>query len=89
MNAREQIEQLKARMQRSIVGQEAVVERLIIGLLANGNLLVEGLHGVAYVHQKDHAAQALAVLQVVLQLLRPGLLDRLREPDRGDSVPSR
>jgi MoxR-like ATPase len=56
MNAREQIEQLKARMQSSIVGQEAVVERLIIGLLANGNLLVEGLPGLA----KTRAIKALA-----------------------------
>ena len=47
MSAREQIEQLKTGMQKAIVGQEAVVERLIIGLLANGNLLVEGLPGLA------------------------------------------
>jgi hypothetical protein len=42
----EQIQTLKERMQRSIIGQEAVVGRLIIGLLANGNLLVEGLQGL-------------------------------------------
>lgn len=34
-------------MGASIIGQEAVVERLIIGLLENGNLLVEGLPGLA------------------------------------------
>jgi MoxR-like ATPase len=43
-------------MQQSIIGQEAVVERLIIGLLANGNLLVEGLPGLA----KTRAIKALA-----------------------------
>ena len=43
-------------MQASIVGQETVVERLIIGLLANGNLLVEGLPGLA----KTRAIKALA-----------------------------
>ena len=52
----EQIQDLKGRMQQSIIGQEAVVERLIIGLLANGNLLVEGLPGLA----KTRAIKALA-----------------------------
>jgi MoxR-like ATPase len=56
MSAREEIATLKERMQRSIIGQEAVVERLIIGLLANGNLLVEGLPGLA----KTRAIKALA-----------------------------
>ena len=51
-----QIQLLKERMQQSIIGQEAVVERLIIGLLANGNLLVEGLPGLA----KTRAIKALA-----------------------------
>ena len=54
--AREQIEALQQRMQESIIGQEAVVERIIIGLLANGNLLVEGLPGLA----KTRAIKALA-----------------------------
>jgi MoxR-like ATPase len=34
-------------MGRSIIGQEQMIERLLIGLLANGNLLVEGLPGLA------------------------------------------
>jgi hypothetical protein len=42
MSARDQILDLKQRMARSIIGQEAIIERLLIGLLANGNLLVEG-----------------------------------------------
>jgi len=54
--AYEQVQALKARMQDSIIGQETVVERLIIGLLANGNLLVEGLPGLA----KTRAIKALA-----------------------------
>ncbi|SDF43685.1 AAA family ATPase [Terriglobus roseus] len=32
---------------RTVLGQEAMIERLLIGLLANGNLLVEGLPGLA------------------------------------------
>ena len=43
-------------MGRSIVGQQDVVERLVIGILANGNLLVEGLPGLA----KTRAIKALA-----------------------------
>ena len=47
---------LRERMQRAIIGQERVVERLIIGLLADGHLLVEGLPGLA----KTRAIKALA-----------------------------
>ena len=43
-------------MSRSIIGQEQVVERLLVGLLANGNLLVEGLPGLA----KTRAIKALS-----------------------------
>ncbi len=56
MNAYQQIAELKKRMGESIIGQQVVVERLIIGLLANGNLLVEGLPGLA----KTRAIKALA-----------------------------
>ena len=45
MVTRDTILDLKARMGRSIIGQEHIVERILIGLLANGNLLVEGLPG--------------------------------------------
>jgi MoxR-like ATPase len=51
-----QIQALRERMQQSIIGQQTVVERIIIGLLANGNLLVEGLPGLA----KTRAIKALA-----------------------------
>ncbi|GJL68578.1 MAG: hypothetical protein NPIRA06_12130 [Nitrospirales bacterium] len=56
MIARDFILELKSRMSRSIFGQEHVVERLLIGLLANGNLLVEGLPGLA----KTRAVKSLA-----------------------------
>ena len=56
MSAREAILDLEARMARSIIGQEHVVSRLIIGLLANGNLLLEGLPGLA----KTRAVKSLA-----------------------------
>jgi MoxR-like ATPase len=54
--ARAEIETLIARMGEAIIGQKDVIERLVIGLLANGNLLVEGLPGLA----KTRAIKALA-----------------------------
>jgi len=56
MSAHDQILELKARMAQSIIGQEDVIERLVIGLLANGNLLLEGLPGLA----KTRAVKSLA-----------------------------
>ncbi|MBP2312641.1 AAA family ATPase [Azospirillum soli] len=47
MAARESILELQRRVNRSIIGQERVVERLVIALLADGNVLMEGLPGLA------------------------------------------
>ncbi|WP_371747195.1 AAA family ATPase [Acuticoccus sp. I52.16.1] len=55
-DTRAAIEALRGRMGEAIVGQREVIERLLIGLLANGNLLVEGLPGLA----KTRAIKALA-----------------------------
>ena len=56
MTPLEAIEQLRARMNQDIIGQERVVERLLIALLANGNILVEGLPGLA----KTRAVKSMA-----------------------------
>lgn len=56
MNALNQINELKSRMAESIIGQTEVIDRLIIGVLANGNLLIEGLPGLA----KTRAVKAMA-----------------------------
>ena len=56
MNAHESILELKERMGQSIIGQEQVVERLLLTLLCNGNLLLEGLPGLA----KTRAVKSLA-----------------------------
>lgn len=47
MSTHEQVLELKTLMSRDIIGQEAVVERLLLALLANGNVLMEGLPGLA------------------------------------------
>jgi len=56
MSAHQQMMDLKKRMEASIIGQEQVVERLLLTLLCNGNVLVEGLPGLA----KTRAVKALA-----------------------------
>jgi MoxR-like ATPase len=47
MSARDQILELKQRINASVIGQEAVVDLLLIALLADGHLLMEGLPGLA------------------------------------------
>jgi len=56
MSTRDTILKLKGRMAQTIIGQEQVVERLILTLLCNGNVLVEGLPGLA----KTRAVKCLA-----------------------------
>jgi MoxR-like ATPase len=56
MTAHDDIIALGKRIGQSIIGQEAMVERLLLGLLANGHLLVEGLPGLA----KTRAIKSLA-----------------------------
>ncbi len=41
------IDGLRQRLQQSIIGQETLVDRLLIALLCNGHLLVEGAPGLA------------------------------------------
>ncbi len=47
MSTNNAISDLKKRMAESIIGQEKVIERLILALLSNGNVLMEGLPGLA------------------------------------------
>lgn len=56
MRPHESILALRDRMSRSIIGQERVIERILVGLLGNGHLLVEGLPGLA----KTRAVKSLA-----------------------------
>ena len=41
------LEQLKGAIGEVIVGQEYMIERLLVGLLANGHVLLEGAPGLA------------------------------------------
>lgn len=55
-NTRESILELKQRIERSIIGQPEMVERLLLCMLCDGNILVEGLPGLA----KTRAVKSLA-----------------------------
>ena len=41
------VQELKAELSRVIVGQEEMLERILVGLLADGHLLLEGVPGLA------------------------------------------
>ncbi len=58
MSAHQAIDKLRARLTTRVLGQADLVERLLIALLADGHLLVEGPPGVA----KTRAIKALAEL---------------------------
>lgn len=56
MTPRESIQELQRRVGESIIGQQAVIERLLLALLCGGNVLLEGLPGLA----KTRAVKSLA-----------------------------
>ncbi|WP_033956128.1 AAA family ATPase [Psychroserpens jangbogonensis] len=56
MSPFESITVLKEQMSKSIIGQEQLIDRIILVLLADGNMLLEGLPGLA----KTRAINALA-----------------------------
>ncbi len=58
MSCRASFLELKEGLSCSVIGQDHVVEHLLIGLLANGNILMEGLPGTA----KTRAIKTLASL---------------------------
>jgi len=41
------VESLKSEIHNAIIGQEPLIDRLLVGLLANGHILVEGVPGLA------------------------------------------
>ncbi|MCB1069123.1 MAG: MoxR family ATPase [Verrucomicrobia bacterium] len=55
------VEDLRREMGKVIVGQQALVDRMMIGLLTNGHLLLEGVPGLAKTLSIRTLASALAV----------------------------
>ena len=70
-HCRDQILKLIEEMNSSVIGQEKVVERLVIALIANGNVLLEGLPGLA----KTRAVKSMA------KILKAGLARIQFTPD--------
>lgn len=60
MTALHSIQELQSRMGLSIIGQKPVIDSLVLGLLANGNLLLEGLPGLAKTRAVKSMAKNLA-----------------------------
>ena len=57
----EKITQLKAEIAKAVIGQEAMVEGLLIGLLSNGHILIEGVPGLAKTTTVKALSQALGL----------------------------
>ena len=55
----EAVNTLQQEMQRSVIGQDYVVERLVLALLSNGNVLLEGLPGLAKTRSVKSMAKVL------------------------------
>ena len=79
---RDAILDLQARINQDIIGQERVVERLVIALLANGNVLLEGLPGLAKTRAIKSLSQEPRIgLQPHPVHARPAALGRDRRRD--------
>ena len=55
------IQNIKNEMKKVIVGQEELIDSLLIGLIANGHILVEGVPGLAKTTAINAIAQALGI----------------------------
>ena len=84
---------LRAEIARNIVGQTALVERLLIGLLANGHVLLEGVPGLAKTATVNALAQSLhlkfARVQFTPDLLPGDLIGNLVFNPRDNSYHTR
>ncbi len=60
-SAQQQIRLLAEQMNRSVIGQESVVHSLLLALLCNGNVLLEGLPGTAKTRSIKTLANLLGV----------------------------
>ncbi len=54
------LQALRAELHKAVVGQEAMIDRLLVGLLCDGHLLLEGVPGLAKTTAVKSLAQALA-----------------------------
>ncbi len=87
------LEALRAEMARSIVGQQTLIERLLVGLLANGHVLLEGVPGLAKTATVNALGQCLhlkfARVQFTPDLLPGDLIGNLVFNPRDNSYHTR
>ncbi len=58
---KKKITQLKNELQKAVIGQEAMIEGLLIGLLCNGHILIEGVPGLAKTTTVNALSKALGL----------------------------
>jgi len=58
---RSKIQQLKEELKKAVIGQEAMIEGLLIGLLSDGHILIEGVPGLAKTTTINALAKALGL----------------------------
>jgi MoxR-like ATPase len=88
------VRELLAEINKVIVGQERLIERLIIGLLANGHVLIEGVPGLAKTLSVRTLSQAIQAqfqrIQFTPDLLPADLIGTLvYNPQSGDFTPKK
>jgi MoxR-like ATPase len=88
------VQELLAEINKVIVGQERLIERLIIGLLANGHILIEGVPGLAKTLSVRTLSQAIQAqfqrIQFTPDLLPADLIGTLvYNPQSGDFTPKK
>jgi len=88
------VRELLAEINKIIVGQERLIERLIIGLLANGHILIEGVPGLAKTLSVRTLSQAIQAqfqrIQFTPDLLPADLIGTLvYNPQSGDFTPKK
>ena len=86
------LRQVEAEIRKVIVGQDYLVERLLIGLLARGHMLIEGVPGLAKTLAVKTLARTLAIdfkrIQFTPDLLPADLVGTLIfDPKRGEFEP--
>ncbi len=86
------LRQVEAEIRKVIVGQDYLIERLLIGLLARGHMLIEGVPGLAKTLAVKTLARTLAIdfkrIQFTPDLLPADLVGTLIfDPKRGEFEP--